>query len=172
MFLPFLILPPRVLHPIPLPFASERVLPHPPIHPHQPYQPTTTSPSPTFTFPGASISTGLDTFSPTLPLRAKRAVLYYTYAGGFRPAHVCTLVGGSSLGSLKGPGLLILLVFLWSPYPLWVPQSFLKLFHKTLWSPYNVWLWVSASVSVSCWCSLSKNSYARHLSSSTTEYHE
>jgi hypothetical protein len=99
MFLPFLVLPPRVPYPIPLPFASERVLPHPPIHPHQPYQPTTTSPSPTFTFPGASISTGLDTFSPTLPLRAKRAVLYYTYAGGFRPAHVCTLVGGLGSGS-------------------------------------------------------------------------
>ena len=39
-------------------------------------------------------------------------LLHMCREGRLELAHVCTLVGGSSLGSLKGPGLLILLVFL------------------------------------------------------------
>ena len=56
-----------------------------------------------------------------------------------------------SLGVTKGPGQLTLLIFLWGSYPIWVPQSFSLFFHKTPGALSNVWLWVPASLSVSCW---------------------
>ena len=39
-----------------------------------------------------------------------------------------------SLGALKGPGYLTLLIFLWSPYHFSVPQSFPQLFYNTSWA--------------------------------------
>ena len=44
-----------------------------------------------------------------------------------------------------------MLVYLWSPCPLPVPQSFFQLFHKTPRYPSNVWVRVSESLSISCW---------------------
>lgn len=59
------------------------------------------------------------------------------------------LVGDSVSGTPpSNTGQLILMVFLWSPYPLWVPQSS-QLFHKTSQVLSNVWVQLSASVSVS-----------------------
>jgi hypothetical protein len=61
--------------------------------------------------------------------------------GALGPAHVCTLVGGSVFGSpqesrlVDSVGLLV--------------KSFSPPGPSVL--PFNVWLWVSASVSVSCW---------------------
>ena len=53
--------------------------------------------------------------------------------------------------SPKSLGELILLVFLWSSYSIWGPQSFPQLFHKFPKAPSTLWLWVSASVCISCW---------------------
>jgi hypothetical protein len=50
-----------------------------------------------------------------------------------------------SLGVTKGPGYLALLIFLWSPCPLQVLQSFSQLSLKTPRVPSNVWLWMSVS---------------------------
>lgn len=46
---------------------------------------------------------------------------WYLYEGALGPAFLCSLVGGRSLGAQKVPSSLILLVFLQSPLPLWVP---------------------------------------------------
>lgn len=76
-----------------------------------------------------------------------------------------------SLVALKGLDYLTLLVFLWSPNPLRVPQSFPQLSHKTPWAPSDVCLWVSVFVSIGCWIQPLRDSCARLLSASITEYY-
>ena len=44
------------------------------------------------------------------------------WLGWLGPAHLCSLFGGSG-GALKFPGFLKLVVFLWSSFSLWGPQS-------------------------------------------------
>jgi hypothetical protein len=61
---------------------------------------------------------------------------------------ICSLVGDSVSGSPSGLGWLTSLVFLWSPCPLWVPQSFPQLFRNPPLVPSNVWVWISASLSL------------------------
>ena len=45
--------------------------------------------------------------------------------------------------TMRDPGWLILLVFLWSSYPLQGPLLF---FHKSFQALFIVWLWVSVTV--------------------------
>ena len=75
----------------------------------------------------------------------------YTYAGVLGPTCVCTLVGGLVSESPQGPRLVdsvVLSVELPSPLGPSIPPTPLP---KDFLSWYNVWLWVFASVSVSCW---------------------
>ena len=84
-------------------------------------------------------------------------------------SHVFSLVV-HSLGAPKGPGELILLVFLWNPCPLLSLNPFRTL-PQTLWAPSNVCPWVSVSVSIKFWVDPVKDCYAGILSASKTEYH-
>lgn len=87
-----------------------------------------------------------------------RLPVCYKCVGVLGPAPMCSLFGGSVFVSPHGPRLIV-----WCPRPLWLPQSYLPLFHKTPQILSNVWRWYSASVSISCWRSLSEDSYARLL---------
>jgi hypothetical protein len=78
----------------------------------------------------------------------------YIWMGRPRSSPWYSSVGGSASESLKGPGELVLLVFLWSSYLLWYHQSFPLLFHKGPQAPSTVWLWVFASIWASCWVEL------------------
>ena len=86
--------------------------------------------------------------------------------GGLGPAMVCFLIGGSVSKSLKSSSQLILLVWMWSSYPLQDPQSFLLLFHDGSQVPHTVWLYLSESATG--W-SLSEDKIL--LSRSMAEYH-
>ena len=88
----------------------------------------------------------------------------YKCAGDLGPAHTCSLVGSL----VSGNPILLVLWFVKSFSPL-VPRSFHQFFYKIPQSTFNVWLWVSASVAISC-C-IKHLSYSRFLSASRTEYH-
>jgi hypothetical protein len=95
----------------------------------------------------------------------------YICASGIGPAHVCCLVGGSVLSPSKGPGLLILLAFLYSFYPFGElnpsPNTSIRLpeLHP-IFDCESLYLFQSAAG----W-RLSENSHARLLPASITEYH-
>jgi hypothetical protein len=90
--------------------------------------------------------------------------------GGIGSARVCSSVGGSVSERQKGPGQLILLVFLWSSY---FPRGHNISSYSSLspQAPSTVWLLVSASVWVSCWVDPLREQYAILMSASKTEYH-
>ena len=56
-----------------------------------------------------------------------------------------------------GPRLVDSVVFLTPQSPSVLPQ----LFHKSLQAPPDVWLWVSASVSISCWMKLLRRQFSQ-----------
>lgn len=124
----------------------------PPSSPHSPSPhllPTLgTTPPPAY-----QVLSGLSTSSPAEARQGShddwRAHLL-PMSRGLSPAHVCTLVGDSVSECYRDPGWLTLLAFLWSSHLLQGPQSFPRLFHKSPRPLSKVWLWVSASVSVSC----------------------
>lgn len=66
------------------------------------------------------------------------------------PAHVFSLVGVSVSGRPQGFKLVDWVFFLWNPYLLWSFSPSSKS-SKTLGASSNVWLLVSANVSVNCW---------------------
>jgi hypothetical protein len=106
--------------------------------------------------------------TPQLQLLGSHMKTYYIYEVALDSA-LWFMV--QSLRAPKVLGKLTLLVFLWSLYSFLVPQSFPQLFHKTLQDPSNVWLWVFASTSVSCWVEPFREQLCRLLSESITEYH-
>ena len=79
--------------------------------------------------------------------RASCTCFTNVYVGGLCAAPACSVVGGSVSVIPHGPRLVDSVVFLTPQSPSVLPQ----LFHKSLQAPPDVWLWVSASVSISCW---------------------
>lgn len=76
--------------------------------------------------------------------RKNKLLICYTCAESLGQA-VLTQVSDSFSGRFQESRLDdTLLVFLWGPCPLPVPQSFSQLFQKTSWALSNVWVWVSA----------------------------
>jgi hypothetical protein len=88
---------------------------------------------------------------PTLQLESHMKTKLHICVWGLGPVHACSLVSCSVSGSPQGSMLVDMVDFLWSPYPLWAHKSFPQLFHKTPRAPSNIWLWISASVSIGSW---------------------
>ena len=66
----------------------------------------------------------------------------------------CSLVGGSVSVSSRGPRLVDYVGLLLVSLNLWLLQSLPPFFHKIPHAMPDVWLWVSASVSICCWMRL------------------
>jgi hypothetical protein len=82
------------------------------------------------------------------------------------PPHLCSLVGGGGVNVCEPPSVqdTWLSVFLWSSYPLPSFHLFLQHTYRRVWAPSSVWLWVSASVLISCCAEpLMEHNYARLL---------
>ena len=103
----------------------------------------------------------------SLPLGTDNAVLCYICSRNHAPAHVCSSVDGFVSLSSQGSALLdtvgLLKGLASRTYPSILPHTL----HRDPWPESNGWLWVSASVSVSRWFSLSEDSHARLMSTST-----
>jgi hypothetical protein len=77
----------------------------------------------------------------------------YICPGDLGPAMYALWLVAPPMRAPKTPGYLTLLFSLWSPYPLWClnPQPHPQLPHKSPLPLSNVWMWISASISVSFW---------------------
>ena len=131
-------------------FASEKVTPPwcPPILEYQ-------------------VSKRLDSLLHCVPLSPDKAVICYVCASSLRVAHGRSLVVGSVSGSSQGSSLVdtvgLPAGLPWSEIPSILPLTLPLESHPSS----NPWLWVSASVSVSC---LSEDSHARLLAVRTTKH--
>lgn len=103
---------------------------------------------------------------PALVLEDLACIPSCTYATQYKPY---SLIGGSVSGDTQVFRSVDSVVLLWSSYPLWVPQSFMQILHKTAGTLSNVWGLVS-TYTISFW-SLQEDSYVRLRSMSMTEYH-
>lgn len=73
------------------------------------------------------------------------------YREGLNWSYAGSLVAGSDSVGSYDKNYLFLLDFMWNPRPIWLLFSFLTLFRRIPQAQDNVWLWVSAFVSLSYW---------------------
>jgi hypothetical protein len=108
---------PFKFYPLPHPYVSMRVLPHPLPHPlSHPLLPQC---------PSITLHWGIKPSQDkgaTLPLMPDMAILCFIFSWSHRSLHVYSLLGGLFLGTFGASGWLILLFFLWGCKPVLLLQ--------------------------------------------------